>query len=268
MANKKKPNGYWDDFSNLERELLEFIEQQATPGVMPTHEELIKAGRGDISGATKKYGHASVAEKLGLTYTKKQHGYWNDFANVERELLNFIEKWGSSGVMPTLEELKNAEQSSIASAINKHGGCQAVAERLGLVYAHKRHGYWEDFTNIKREVLAFIKEYGTSGMMPTQSELKKGGRSDLASAIQKRHSGYQSVAEQMGLTYAKKRNGYWNDFANVERELLSFIAEYGTVGVMPTKEELKKASCKNLASAIDKQDLRNWHIVTENLTAK
>ena len=68
MASKRKPNGYWDDFSNLECELLAFMEERGTPGVMPTASELIEAGRSDLASAVNKKhgGYLAVIEKLGL----------------------------------------------------------------------------------------------------------------------------------------------------------------------------------------------------------
>lgn len=166
---------------------------------------------------------------------RKPNGYWNDFFNVKRELLDFIQEHGTRGLMPTLEELKKVGRSSLAMSIQKHGGAQSVAERLGveLSYTAKQNGYWKDFANVERELLAFIKKHGTPRVMPTNTKLQKAGQSSLSFAIHK-HGGCQSVAERLGLTYTKKRHHYWDEFANVERELLSFIEEHGTLSVMPT----------------------------------
>jgi hypothetical protein len=68
----------------------------------------------------------------------------------------------------------------------------------------KSPGYWEDFSNLKRELLTFIETQGTPGVMPTGQELQKAGRGDLLNAIPN-HGGWQSVAECLGLTYVKKR---------------------------------------------------------------
>ncbi len=213
MASKRKPNGYWDDFSNLERELLAFIEERGTPGVMPTASELIEAGRSDLASAVnmKHGGYLAVTEKLGLNAasTAKPPGYWKDFSNLECELLDFIEEHGNFGVIPTQRELQKVGRSSLAFAIHKHGGFQLVAQRLGLTYAHKRHGYWQDFANVKHELLAFIEECGTPGVMPTDTELRQARRSQLSEAISK-HGGFGAVAQQLGLefTYIKKKTAW------------------------------------------------------------
>ena len=224
---------------------------------MPTHEELKKAGRSDLVNAiSKKHGgYHSVAERLGLelAHTKKRHGYWDNFANVQREILAFIGEKGTPGVMPIHEELKKAELSSLGAAIQKHGGYPAVAAKLGLklAYTRKQTDYWDDFTIVKCELLSFIQERGTPGVMPTYEELQKAGRSDLASAIPK-HGGSPAVAEQLGLelVYARKPLNYWKEFSNLEHELLVFIEEHGISGVMPTYKQLQQAGRSDLASVI------------------
>jgi superfamily II DNA or RNA helicase/septum formation topological specificity factor MinE len=254
LTNTKKRHGYWDDFANVESEILAFIKKRGTPNLMPTHEELKKADLSSLAAAIQKHGgYPTVAERLGLelAYTRKELGYWDDFTNLESEILAFIKEHGTVGIMPTYEELKEAQLSSLAVAIAKHGGCQSVAEKLGLGLADARKplNYWKDFSNLKRELLAFIEKHGTLGVMPTDKKLIKAGRGDLPSVIRK-HGGSQSVAERLGLTYAKKRTGYWDDFANLERELLAFIEKHGTPGVMPTREEFKKASRNDLNNAL------------------
>jgi hypothetical protein len=263
----RKSPGYWEDFSNLKRELLTFIETQGTPGVMPTGHQLQKAGRGDLKNAIPKHGGWQlVAERLGLTYSQKRQGYWNDFANLERELLAFIQENGTPSVMPTNEELKKAGRSALANAISKNGGYPVVAERLQLklAFTSKPQGYWENFVNVKHELFAFIEAYGTPEMMPIQKELLGNGRSDLAYAIPK-HGGYQSVAERLGLKFTPtaKPSGYWEDFSNLESELLAFIEKNRTPGVMPTQKQLQKAGYSGLGNAIQKHG--GWQPVAKRL---
>jgi hypothetical protein len=256
MGSTRKPTGYWADFSNFERELLAFIEEHGTPGVMPTDKELRKARLGNLPDAISKHGgYAEVAERLGLTYNRKRPGYWDDFSNVKRELLAFIQEQGTHGVMPTQDELMKAPQGTLPSAIQKHGGYAVVAKRLKLelTYTKKTLGYWDDFVNLERELLAFIAKHGTPGLMPTNEELRKAKQSSLSAAIQK-HGGYPAVAErlELGFAHIAKPPGYWDDFSNVERKLLEFIQEYGKQGVMPKDNELRQAGQSSLSVAIGK----------------
>ncbi len=250
----KKRHGYWDDFSNVAKEIFIYLQERGILGRMPTTEELVKTERSSLARAIKEHGgFPVVAKRLGLelSYSKKMNGYWNDFSNVEHEVFKFIRTQDRLGVMPTSQELTEAGQSSLVVAIQKYGGCQSVAERLGLTYANKRHGYWDDFSNVERELLTFINEGDTPGVMPTTEELKKAAKSSLAVAISQ-HGGFSAVAERLGLelTYIKKTSGYWDDFSNLEQEILAYIQEHGVVGVMPTQEQLKKAGRHDLTNAI------------------
>ena len=251
LTYSKKRGGYWADF-NLQKEILSFIEKHGIPGGIPTDKELEKADRGDLVGAIRKNGgQQSVGERLGMASVKKRNHYWNDFTKMTQEIHRFNEKHRISGRMPTDEELKKGNQGDLASALSRHGGQQIIAERLGLAYSKKRKGYWEDFVNIERELLAFIEQRGTPGVMPTQIELFKAGLGSLNVAIQK-HRGLLAVAERLKLklAYTAKRAGYWDDFTNLARELLTFIKEYGTHNVMPSQQELMEATRSDLVNAI------------------
>ena len=59
-------------------------------------------------------------------------GYWQDVANVVRELRAFMGLYGIAGRMPTTRELQSRGANSLYGAIHKHGGFSALAQRLGL----------------------------------------------------------------------------------------------------------------------------------------
>jgi len=44
MQYTRKPGKYWDNFANVETELLAFIEEHGTSGIMPIETELLRAG--------------------------------------------------------------------------------------------------------------------------------------------------------------------------------------------------------------------------------
>ncbi len=71
-----------------------------------------------------------------MAHEKKQKPpkYWNDFSRVEEALLLFIASHGTPGIMPTRGEMKAAGRGDLAAAIDRHGGFEAVAERLRLHY--------------------------------------------------------------------------------------------------------------------------------------
>ncbi len=253
-----KPAGYWDDLANATRELRDYLRSHDdTRGVLPTYSELTKAGYNKLAIAISKHGAATVAEQLGLAVQDgdRPAGYWDDIKNVEKGLHTFITEHGTQGVMPTLRELNAGGYSSLAYAINKHGGFHSVAAQCGLKRSdeYKPLGYWNDIANLENQLRIYLAEHGTADTMPTIPELYAEGRVDLVGAI-KKHGGVSIVAEQFGFKRpdARKPLGYWNDFANVERELRTFIADHGSDGIMSTIDELLKARCSALARAISR----------------
>jgi hypothetical protein len=102
---------------------------------MPIHEELKEAKLNGLTMAiTKHGGYPAVAQKLGLAmaYQRTKRGFWNERANLDRALHNYIKESGSPGKMPTVMELEGAGRMDLIVAIAKHGGFRAVAEGLNL----------------------------------------------------------------------------------------------------------------------------------------
>jgi hypothetical protein len=204
-----KPSGYWDDFANLEQELLAFIAEHGTAGMMPTHVMLQNAGRGDLSHAMHRHGGIiAVAQRLGLARGErcKPFRYWQDLAVIDRELLAFIAAHGEPGVMPKKATLTAAGHGNLENAISRAGGQHAVAQRLGLRLADTRRptNQWADFDNLERELRAFVEEPGRPQRMPSLRELIAAGRFDLHYAVQ-RHGGVRMVAERLGWETASGR---------------------------------------------------------------
>src|SRR5437660_199139 len=111
---------------------------------------------------------------------------------------------------------------------------------LSMQYTRKPGKYWGDFAHVETELLAFIEEHGTPGVMPSRNDLRQAGLHDLNGAL-KRHGGTSAVAKRLNLQPKIKPMGHWDDFTNIEKTLSSYIDEYGTLGVMPTASELQKA---------------------------
>ena len=73
----------------------------------------------------------------------------------------------------------------------------------------KPPGYWEKFSNVKEELLAYIKAYGEQRIMPSRRDIQKYGFGGLVSAIGK-HGGTFEVARKLGLKISKSHrpSGY------------------------------------------------------------
>lgn len=180
-----KPEGYWSDFTNVEKELRVFILEHSIGNAMPTKRDLTAAGYSSLAKAISKHGGmAVVAEQLDLKASYKPIHYWDEFANVEKELLTFATEFGKDGFMPTVAELTIARRIDLVRAIGRYGGFLVVAKRLGLERqdTDKPRGYWDDFGSVERELRTFITEHDMGYMMPTANELSARGRIDLARA--------------------------------------------------------------------------------------
>jgi hypothetical protein len=73
-----------------------------------------------------------VAERLGLERRswRKPRRYWQNPANVDRDLLAFIAEHGQPGVMPTQQQMVQAGRADLSLAITRSGGQRAAAARL------------------------------------------------------------------------------------------------------------------------------------------
>lgn len=183
--------------------------------------------------------------------SRKPRNHWRDFGNVKQEISRFVAERGTPGRMPTITELRRAGQGSLVVAIhNYHGDFHQVARRLKLSVLHKPKGYWKDFDNVRDEILDFVAKQGIPGKMPTIVELRKAGHASLVSAIHDYHGDWHRVAQRLDLSISQKPTGYWKEFGNVRREILTFVAEQGVPGMMPTESELKSAGHASLTSAI------------------
>lgn len=190
------------ELQRLERELAAYIECYGAPGMMPSHIQLQRRGRGDLVAViTNAGGFAVVAERLNLTFVpRRPRGYWQDPANVDREVLAFAAQTDRPHIMPSGDVLVRAGRNDLALAVNRNGGTYAIAKRLGLRLSRpiNRRNHWDDFDNLASELRAYLAEPGRPQRMPTYPELQAAGRFDLKYAIE-RNGGIYAVAERLGL---------------------------------------------------------------------
>ena len=254
MSHNTKPDGYYNDITNLAREVYAFVDSEGLDGTMPTASQLKDAQQTGLTRAICSHGGFwSVAKTLGLSPNRKHFGYWTP-ETVDSEVKDYLQSAGIDGVMPTDYELRAAGRADLCVAISRHGGGMvATANRLGLVSrAQKPDGYWDDEGQIARELLEFIQAHGTPGHMPTQAALTQAGRVDLSLAISRAGGGWTKVANGLNLELAQVPKGHWSDLENVKAAILLFNARTGRTGEMPTKTDLDLAGEFSLGAAIEK----------------
>jgi len=251
----RKARGYWN-FETIEKELLAFIDRHGQPGIMPTLTELERSGYVGLLRAINRHGGVvAVARHLGLQHLDKKRppNYWNDFANLERELREFITEYGQSGQMPSENDLTNEGRWDLVVGIRRHGGAIPVAQQLSLHERRTRKpdGYWNDFTHLEEALRDFLSAQAMGNVMPTFRQLEESGHRDLIEGI-KNHGGFFAVAERLGLSRlnTSKPYGYWKALSNIEREVQAFIKEHGQPDLMPSRQVLIAAGRHDLAFAI------------------
>lgn len=158
--------------------------------------------------------------------------------------------------MPSKSQLRDNGRRDIDNAISKAGGYHQVAARLVLVRQTRRKPakYWDDFDNLKLELLEFL---GSNTSMPTLMDLRRAKRADLIDAIE-RNGGIRTVAEELNLNLVgrSKPPGYWDVWDTVEKELRVFM-DQNTDGndaglVFPSQAELRAAGRADLLEAARK----------------
>lgn len=201
------------DFDALEAALRAFAAEHPPANWLPSRAQLYAAGRQDLMDGMEAHGGSeAVALQLEMRNQdgkRRPRGYWQDDANVEAELRLFmVEHDIPEGVMPKQQEVLDAGRDDLFNGVRRSGGFLKWAQRLGLEVADHRNraGYWDDFEVVRREVLAYVEEEGTPGLMPTYRELQEAGRFDLKYGVE-RNGGIYSVAERLGLNARPSSRG-------------------------------------------------------------
>lgn len=261
-----KSRHYWKDWAKVEDEVRSFVrERDSDPAYieatkkrlttsqyevprMPSQKELRIAGRADLAEAISDFhgGFREVAKRLGFASKKKDDFFYDSFFNLAREVYSFAAEAGQESVMPSTALLQSSGRSDLAAAIFKYNGMAEVAQRLGLQYCVRTRDAFKDWGVFRRNMTAFIERHGTPGELPSSRALNNFGRADLYQALL-HHGGTREVADKMEL----KRN-FWQDFSNVGKELLDFIAIHGTEGTMPTESEFLEVGRSSLNVAVSK----------------
>jgi protein-tyrosine-phosphatase/ribosomal protein L13E len=197
----------------------------------------------------------------------RARGFWQLAANVDEELRAWMRARRAQR-LPTQRELRASGASSLASAVDAHGGLAAFARRLGVPMAARRpNGYWDEFENLARALKPYLvaapptgsASGGAEQVLPTQAALGAAGRADLLRAI-RHHGGSAAVAARLGVG-AKKGTG-WSQEELVEE--LRVVAEASGAGAgapsgsgagaagLPSRALLVAGGRRDLAAAVQK----------------
>ncbi len=159
---------------------------------------------------------------------KKPFNYWDNPANIEKELRDVIAIYGD---FPSGNALREMKKSSLAAAISTSGGVDQWKTKLGYTTTTKAEGYWHDPSNVKTELQAVIDQIGH---FPTAVELRTTlSNHSLVEGIM-RTGGFRKWQQELGFAQKNTEAGYWTE--DRIRDELSKIAS--GVGHFPSDSEL------------------------------
>lgn len=237
-TSQKKPY-YWTSWTNLKSELLPICNKI---GKMPTGRHLRNIGKADLESACYKWGGLTgVGKKLGYKTIQKPKKYW-DINTIKKELRPYYKKLGR---MPDSTYLKRAGKNDLLSAIQKMGGICNMAKKLKYKIRYKTKGYWDDFGNLRKELLPIVKKIGR---MPSGAYLRSIDKKGLESAIYK-WGGFYEVAKKLKYEVKQKPVGYWDKWANLRDEIVPICKK---LGEMPSRAYLMSIGRHDLKHAIDR----------------
>ncbi|GJQ13512.1 hypothetical protein GpartN1_g5303.t1 [Galdieria partita] len=262
---KRKPRGYWKDYSCVRKEILQYVEQRdGVSGLdensiafhrMPSANELRQSGRYALVLAISNHhgGFHTVAREIGLCPRYHSTGYWDRWEHVAKEIATHF----ATVDMPTYDQLAKAYRLDLAKAIHKHGGFPAVAEKLGRS-PNKRRKYWHHLDNLRYELFQYMQRNGLE-QLPTVTLLKLERRWDLIGAI-RLHGGIYEVSRKTRFPLSKntrRPRGYWSHMENLKAELTdcisqSSISSFSYHYSIPTLSYLKRNQRQDLIEAIRK----------------
>lgn len=177
------------DLNWLKTELLRWLKKQGMTELcmVPTSKQLLEDARPDLVRAIQYHGgREAVAKQLGMVKGDKtifdESFFFTDWSGLEEE-----EK----------EQQQNNNRKETLSDGNS---------------TRREAHYWCRLENVRRELLAFIYEYGQPGVMPTRAELLRAGRGDLLRGMTI-HGGQKAIARDLSLVMVSrvKKNKHRND---------------------------------------------------------
>lgn len=146
---------------------------------------------------------ASIPISTETSAIRKPAGYWQNLDNLRRELRRFQhENARDMFAIPTSTELLQKRRFDLYRAIQRQGGFADCARRLGLSTVRRPRGYWA--YGLGPELRAFVAARGVApGRMPSTSELRTFGRTDILNAVQAA-GGMRVAARSAGLLITKR----------------------------------------------------------------
>jgi hypothetical protein len=189
-----KPPIYWADFKNIEAELQPFISKY---GRMPTIKELYSASKASLASAIYKYHGTtySIAQRLQIKFRQVSREHYT----LQKTVADYKQLCTGHNKYLTLKELYRMNLRSLAHAINKHNGFQAIRRRCRLGFSLRRFRGPEYMQ--EQAIADYRKICNKYRKFPTRQELINYGFSSLAGCLNRHGLTLQIAREKSGLCF-------------------------------------------------------------------
>jgi len=214
----------------IKEHIMEVIRMEGgEEGVMPTRQQLLRAGRRSLAYViNNRGGFTVVAQDLGLRPSTdalrsppRRVEKRMSIEELRNALFDFINAQEGADiskppVMPTTTALRRSGREDLIESIRLHGGRKCVAKALDIA--------------------------------PTRISLE----AQLHREWRKRWTQHHELEEgpQQAKVRLRRPMHYWNSWANFERELRAFVDKHGVPGIMPYRKELLTNGASSLVRAI------------------
>ncbi len=169
-------------------------------------------------------------------------GHWQNRANVEQRLREYVERLGH---FPSEGELRAAGDASLCQGIRKYyGGLPAMRTAMGFELLQVPPHHWDAWERVESALRRLIEELGH---LPTQDELRARGQHGLIRGIET-HGGFPAVRVRLGLELLKKPHRHWQAWEHVETRVRELIMEHGD---LPAQAALEAFGESGLCNAIN-----------------
>lgn len=191
---ERKPNGYWESWENVERELRALMEELKR---FPKREDFEARNKTSLLQSMQHNfgGVPACRRRLGIFTGRKPNGFYHDWKNVEGVLRPIMEELGRFPVGPELQA--RGHRDLLATIERTHGGLRAVAQKMGHDLAKHPDGHWKDWTNVEQVLRRLFEKLGHP---PMKEDFEAEKRGSVSLAISKYHGGYDAVRKRLGWT--------------------------------------------------------------------
>jgi hypothetical protein len=233
----RNPQGYWNDFRNLRRELEEIIKEL---GHFPEKKELEEKGRKYVMSGINKHG--------GINAVRKRLGYGQKMIRLTRRatLRQARKLVDELGFLPPERKLRGMGYQIFARAVYTHFGFQELRKILGLEQFYSKKGQWQNKDYFLRQARKIMRKHNLR-KLPKTNELREMGYSGFLAAANY-YGGMNAVRRELG---QDEILGRWKNRDYVLRQTRKFLKKH-KLKKLPSSGKLDGMGYSSLAAGIQR----------------